>query len=101
MRASALFLSVWALAGCGDTLIDRDGITAASADAAAVVLPGADAAVPEGPDAGAQGLSCAADDPCTCTACTTTAQCASGLTCVPGRRKGQDCGFNVCRSGGG
>lgn len=47
------------------------------------------------------GLSCAADDPCTCAPCATTADCASGLQCVPGRRKGMNCsdGRLVCQTG--
>ncbi|MER2567035.1 MAG: hypothetical protein ABTQ32_40285 [Myxococcaceae bacterium] len=50
-------------------------------------------------DGGAtMGLFCAADDPCTCTPCTATSQCASGLSCLPGRRKSENCadGRLVC-----
>lgn len=47
------------------------------------------------------GLFCAADDPCTCTPCTATSQCASGLSCLPGRRKSENCadGRSVCTTG--
>lgn len=46
------------------------------------------------PDAGsmmAPGLSCAADDPCTCDPCTSTMECSAGLSCVEARRKGSSC----------
>ncbi len=47
------------------------------------------------------GLFCAADDPCTCAPCTLTSQCASGLSCLPGRRKSENCtdGRSVCTTG--
>lgn len=47
------------------------------------------------------GLVCAADDPCTCAPCTSTSQCANGLSCLPGRRKSENCidGRSVCTTG--
>jgi len=97
-----LLLAALTLVACGDTLVDRAGVPLEGADASAAA---ADAATTPDtgttpPDAGAGGLICAADDPCTCAACTSTAQCAAGLSCVEGKRKGQSCGFNVCLTGG-
>ncbi|HEY3448603.1 MAG TPA: hypothetical protein VGK67_19760 [Myxococcales bacterium] len=105
MRLRPWLLAAFLLGACGDTLVDRAGVPLEGADAD-VVFPGSDAGAPApfdggvaGSDAGS-GLACAADDPCTCTPCTATAQCAAGLQCVEGKRKGVSCGFSVCISGG-
>lgn len=66
-----------ALAGCG-TL--RDDVEPPAVDA---------------------GMACANDDPCLCTPCVSSGECASGLSCVTARRKGVDCadGRSVCLAG--
>lgn len=94
------------LGACGDTLVDHEGVGLAGADAEVEAPADVDASSPASadggtaaPDAGG-GLVCAADDQCTCTPCTSTAQCAAGLQCVEGKRKGVGCGFDVCISGG-
>ncbi|MEW6433597.1 MAG: hypothetical protein AB1730_18985 [Myxococcota bacterium] len=55
------------------------------------------------PDAstGGGGLFCAADDPCVCTPCTSSAECAAGLSCLTARRKGMNCPDlrTVCTTG--
>ena len=37
------------------------------------------------------GLICDPANPCDCAQCTTTDDCAQGLTCAPGRRRGESC----------
>jgi hypothetical protein len=48
------------------------------------------------------GLSCAADDQCTCDPCATTNECAAGLQCLTAKHKGSACADNrlVCTTGG-
>jgi hypothetical protein len=80
--AALMLLTLW---GCG-TLIDD-------------VLPtDAGLALVSDSGMGTTGLACASDDPCVCTPCTSTAQCQSGLSCTPGRRRGVSCadGRSVC-----
>lgn len=79
MRLTGLLLAVLAVSGCGDSLVEHW-------DAGA------------GTDGGTTGLACAADDPCTCTPCTDTQECALGLSCVTAKRHGANCNDNrkVC-----
>ena len=37
------------------------------------------------------GLVCDLDNPCDCTRCASTEECAEGLSCVQGKRRGQSC----------
>lgn len=37
------------------------------------------------------GLTCDLGNVCDCTRCTSTEECAKGLSCVPGHKRGESC----------